>query len=301
MHSLRFRSFDLAFLNQFGYILDKLLLVNAVGYLGNDDAVMAVVALNLGLGTHDDASATCLVGIFHALQTIYVCTRGEVGSRNVVHQLIGGDVWIVDECTAAVNHFAQIVGRHIGGHTHGNTVASVDEQVWHLGRHHAWLGKGVVEVVSHYDGVLLKVIHDVLAHLREAALGVTHGSWRVAIDRTEVTLSVDELVAHVPLLSHTHQSPVDRAVAVWVVLTKHLAHHAGTLLVGIVAGVANAEHTVEYSAMHRLEAVAHIGKRTCNDNGHGVVDVRRLHLLFDVDFKDPVLIDSLVFVHFFYV
>ena len=41
--------------------------------------------------------------------------------------------------------------------------------------------------------------------------------------------------------------------------------------------------------MHRLQAVPDVGQGTADDDGHGVVDVRRAHLLRNVDFNDSVL------------
>ena len=35
--------------------------------------------------------------------------------------------------------------------------------------------------------------------------------------------------------------------------------------------------------MHGLEAIANLRKRTADDDGHGVVDVARLHLLVDIN------------------
>jgi hypothetical protein len=37
--------------------------------------------------------------------------------------------------------------------------------------------------------------------------------------------------------------------------------------------------------MRRLEAVAGVGQRSSNDYAHGVIHVRTLHFVFDVDWK----------------
>ena len=261
------------------------------------------MAFNFGLRTQNNASASRLVGVFHALQAVDVGSCGEVGRGNVAHQALGVDVGIVDVGTAAVDDLAQVVRRHIRGHTHGNTVSAVHQQVGHFRGHHARLQKRVVEVVHHIHGVLVEVVHDVLAHLREAALRVSHGSCRVAVDRAEVTLPIHERVAHIPVLRHAHQRAIDAAVAVRVILTEHLTHHAGTFLIRFVTGVAQTLHAVENTAMHGLEAVAHVGQRTSYNHRHTVVDVRGFHLLLDVDFNNSVIVNGLhtveilVFVH----
>ena len=56
--------------------------------------------------------------------------------------------------------------------------------------------------------------------------------------------------------------------------------------VGPEAGVV---HRVQHAAVHRLEAVAHLGQRAADDHAHRVVDVAALHLLLDVDRLDPVV------------
>ena len=177
----------------------------------------------------------------------------------MLHQSVGVYVGIVYIGAAAVNHLAEVVGGYVCSHTHGNTVASVHQQIRYLGGHHRRLLKRVVEVVHHVHGVLLEVVHDVLAHFGQTALRVTHGGRRVSVHRAEVSLAVNERVAHVPVLRHAHQCSIHGTVAVWVVLSEHLSHHAGALLVWFVTRVADAHHTVQYTAVHRFESVTHIG------------------------------------------
>ena len=136
---------------------------------------MTVATLYFGSGTNHDTAASCLVGILHTLNTINSGTCREVGSRNILHQSVGVDIRIVDVCTATVDHLAQVVGRNIGSHTYGNTVTTINEEVRNLGRHHCRLLQGVIKVVHHVDGFLVQVVHDVLSHLGEAALCITHG------------------------------------------------------------------------------------------------------------------------------
>ena len=274
---------NLTLFHQVGDILNELPLVDTVGNLSHHNLVVALASLDLGLGTHDDATAPGLVSFLDSLQAIDVSSSGEVGCWNMSHQLGTGDSGIVYEGATAVYHLAQIVGGDVGGHTYGNAISAIDQEVGNLGGHDGWFLQGVIEVVDHVDGLFLKVVHRALSHLGEAALGVTHGSWRVAIDRPEVALPVDELVAHVPILPHAHQSPVYGTVAMGMVFAQDLANDTRAFLVRFVARVANARHSVENTAVDGLEAITHVGQRPCHDDRHGIVDVRGLHLLFNVD------------------
>ena len=42
-------------------------------------------------------------------------------------------------------------------------------------------------------------------------------------------------------------------------------------------------HAEKNAAMHRLQAVANIGQGAAHDHAHGVIEVRPLHLVFDID------------------
>ena len=169
-------TFQFAFLHEVGNVFDKLLLVDAVGNLRNDNLIVVLAAFNLSLCAHHDLSASRLIGILHALQAVDEGTRREVRRRDILHQSFGINVGVVDIGAAAVDDLSEVMCRHIGGHTHGNTVTSIHQQVGHLRRHHGWLLERIVEVVGHIHGVFLQIVHDVLTHLREAALGVSHGS-----------------------------------------------------------------------------------------------------------------------------
>ena len=137
---------------------------------------MSVLRLYLSLSTQDDASATSLIGILYTLNTIYICTCREVWSLDILHQSVSVNIRIVDIGTAAIDYLAQIVGRNVGSHTYSDTIATIDQEVWNAGRHNGRLLKGVVEVVNHINGILIQIVHDVLTHLAQSALGITHGS-----------------------------------------------------------------------------------------------------------------------------
>ena len=249
---------------------------------------MLLARLNLGTSTHHHAAAACLVGLAHALHTIDERARGEVGSRDIVHQALHVDLRIVDVGDTAVDALAQVVGRDVRGHTHGNTRGTVHQQVREQRGQHAGLLLLAVEVIDHVHRLLLQVLHHSLAHRCQTCLGVTHGSGAVAIHGAEVTLTIDKRITHVPVLCQTYHGEIDTAVAVGVIVTEHITYGAGALTVVSVMGVAIHAHTIENTTVYGFEAVASIGQRTCHDDGHRVVEERAPHLALDVHFDNSV-------------
>ena len=51
-------------------------------------------------------------------------------------------------------------------------------------------------------------------------------------------------------------------------------------------------HHVQDAAVDRLQAVAHVGQRAPDDDRHGVVEIRRAHLLLEPAGLDVAAVDS---------
>ena len=187
---------------------------------------------------------------------------------------------------AGVGDLAEIVGRDVGGHAHGDARRSVDEQVGQPRGEDRRLGLGAVVVGNEVDGFLVDVGQQLVRDPGHAHLGVAHRGRGVAVDGAEVALAVDQHHPHRELLRHAHERVVHRTLAVRVVLADRVAHHPGGLLVGAVPVVAQLAHRVEHAPVDRFQAVADIRQRPADDYAHGVIEVGLLHLLFDVDRYD---------------
>ena len=249
-------------------VLDQLCLVDSIRYLGSNDALIVAVCLNLCFRTYHDTSATRLISILYAVVAIDDTTCREVRSLDILHELWDGDVWIVDICANTIYYFREIMSRHIGCHTYGNTVGTIDKERRDACWQHLWLHVVVREVWHHIHRVLLYVTKHLFAYLRESCLGVTHCCCTITIDRAEVTLTIDLKVTQVPRLCHADECSIYRAVAMRVVLTEHLTYDSCTFLGWLVICIAKFVHSVQYTAMNRLKAIAHIRKCSCYDDRH---------------------------------
>ena len=143
--------------------------------------------------------------------------------------------------------------------------------------------RGLVVIGDEVDGLHVDVGEQLAGDARHAALGVTHGRGRIAIDGAEVALAIDERIAQREGLRHAHQRVVDGGVAVRMVDTHGLSDNLGALGVLLVVLEAHLAHGVEHAAMDGLEAVAGVRESAPDDDRHRVVEIRAAHLLFDVD------------------
>ena len=222
---------DLLLAHQLGDLLDQPGLVDLVGDLGGDDGLAPAlgVLLDLGARPHEQAAAAGAVGLADAAAAADEAAVGKSGpgtSSSSSSTVMSG---LLDDGDGRVDDLAQVVRRDVGRHADRDAGRAVDQQVRQPRGQDRRLGLLVVVVGLEVDRLLVDVGQQLLADLLHAALGVAVGRRRIAVDRAEVALPVDERVAHGEVLRQAHQGVVAGGVAVRVELAEHVADHAGAL------------------------------------------------------------------------
>ena len=267
---------------------DDLLGADAVRQLGDHDALAPADRLDPGGRAHPERAAAGLVGVADAVEADDHAAGRQVGPGHEAHQVVEARVGMGDQVAQRLDDLDQVVRRHVGGHADRDAGGAVDDQVGDGGRQHDRLELTAVVVGLEVDGVLVDRGGHRHGGRRHPALGVAHRCRRV-VRRAEVAVPVDQRQPHRPGLAEPDQGVVDRAVAVGVQATHDLADDAGALHVAAVGPQAHVVHRVEDPALHRLQPVARVGERTGVDDGVGVLQERRLHLLLDVGVEDVLL------------
>ena len=271
-------------MHQFGDALDHRGLVHLVGNFRDDDRFAFLAdRLEGDLAAHHDRAAAGVVGAVDAGLAENDAAGGEIRTRHDLDQRVDRQRRIVDQRHAGVDHLAQIVRRDVGGHADGDAAGAVDQQIGEARRQHRRLAEFAGIVEREIDGVEIDVVEQRHRRLGEPRLGVAFGRRRVAVDRAEIALPVDQRQAHGEVLRQPHQRVVDRLVAMRMVFAHHVADDAGGFLVRLVRREAVLVHRVEDAPVHRLQAVAHVGQRPRHDHAHGVIEIAALHLFGDGD------------------
>ena len=120
--------------------------------------------------------------------------------------------------------------------------------------------------------------------------GVPHGRRRIAIHRAEISLAVDQRIAHRERLRHSDQRIVNRRIAVRMKLAEHLADDLGALARGPVVVQPHFMQAIQNTPMDGLQAISDVGQRSADDHAHGVIEIRALHLVFDIDRESDLVI-----------
>ena len=198
------------------------------------------------------------------------------------HQLLEPCIRVVQQTAGAVNDFTQIVRWDVGRHTDCDTGGTVDQQVWKTAGQNGRFLQAVIVVGLKIHRFLVDVgehLHGNFAHLR---LGVSVSCRRVAVDRTEVAVTVYQRVTQGKILCQTHQRIVNRSVAVRMVLTQHVTDRVSALTELSLRVQSVSVHGVQDTSVDRFESVSDIRQRTAGNDRHGVIQIRILHLLLNI-------------------
>ena len=281
---------DALILDQVGNGFNQARLVHLVGQLGDNDVITPVLfLLNLGPGPHNNTPAPGGVCRPDAAAPHDDGAGGEIRPFDVLHQLLKGGVWVVDERTHAVDDLTHIMRRNIRRHADRDARGAVDQQVGEVAGQGGGFLEAVVVVRGKIDRVLINIQQHLLGKAAHAALSITVGSRRVAVHRAEVAVAVHQHIAHGKVLCQAHQCVVDRRVAVRMVPAQHRSDGVRAFTVGLVGVEVVFIHGVEDAPVHRLQAVPHIRQGARHNNRHGVVQKGFFNLLFQVYVDDLIV------------
>ena len=96
--------------------------------------------------------------------------------------------------------------RDRGGHTDGNTVGTIEQNIRYPDRKYFRLLLILIKVWNKIDDILVEVREkDLLRDLHQTGFRVTHGSRTVSLDRAEVSVTVHQDLTFLEILGHHDQ------------------------------------------------------------------------------------------------
>ncbi len=219
----------LFFFDQFRYLFNQIGLVHEVGQFRDDNAFPIVprVPFNDRPGPYPDRAPPRLVGGNDPFPSVDESRRGKIGTFDKAHHFVDRDLRIPDQGNGPADQLAQVVGRDIRGHTHGDAGRSVQEERGNARGQHRGLLHGRVIIRDEIDGIFFQVGKQLLGKLRHSDLRITHGGWRISINAAEIPLSVDQRIAHGKVLGHPHEGIVGGRVPVGMVFTDDIPDDPG--------------------------------------------------------------------------
>ena len=261
------------FVHQRRDALDQGGAIDVVWNFSDDDLFPAAFELlDAGLAAHLHTAASGLEILFDSRHAADDAAGREIRPFHVLHQLLERDVRIVDLRADSIDHFAEIVRRNIGRHAHGDAGSAINEQIWKRSWENRRLGACFVIIWDEIDRVLIHVGHQRGAEMCHARFGVTHRRGRIAFDRAEVTLTIDQRFTHRPRLRHVDERRIDHRFAVRMIISAGVTANLRAFAMLSSRKKREIVHRVENSALRWLESVARVRQRARNNDRHRVIE-----------------------------
>ena len=163
------------------------------------------------------------------------------------------------------------MGWNVTSHTNCNSRCPIYEEVGYQGRQNRGFIEGGIVVGSEINRLFVQIGEKLMGQLVLADFSVSHGRRWISIHRTEVSLTINQSIAHRKMLSHAHKSIIHCGITMGMILTNYVTDNAGGFLVWLIPVVTQLPHRIEYASVHRLEPIAHIWKGPAYDNAHGII------------------------------
>ena len=255
-------AFDPLVLDRIGDLFDQRILALLERDFGQHQAAFFAAAfLNDETRADDDGAAPGFIGGAQASGANDQRAGGEIGCRQMLHQIFDADRLVIEPGADGIDDFAQIVRRDIGCHADSNARGAVDQKVGKTRRQHNRLGFRTIVIVLKVDCILVDIGEQRFGGLGQPCFGVAHRGGRIGVHRAEIALAIDQRQAQRPILRHPRQRIVNRAIAMRVIFTHHVTNDTRRFAIGLVRREAAFMRAPQDAAMHRLQAITHIGQR----------------------------------------
>ena len=189
-------------------------------------------------------------------------------------------IGIVYEQVDSIDDLTEIVRRDVCRHTYRYADTSVHKQIRKTRGQYDRFFQLVIVVGAEIDRVLIDIRQHLVCDLRKPCLGITVCGRRVAVNGTEVSVTVHHRIAKRKILRETNHSVIYGSVTVGVILTEHFSDGVRAFAVRLVRGVARIVHRIDDTSVYRLKTVPYVRQRTRNNDRHRVVKERGAHFLF---------------------
>ena len=136
------------------------------------------------------------------------------------------------------------------------------------------------------DRILVNAVDEKAGNLRQPRLGIAHGGRIIAVDITEIALSVDQWITLGEILRQAHEGIVDSLVTVRMEFADDIADDAGTFLERGTRVKAQLLHGVKQPPVDRLQSIARIRQRPVHDRRKRVSEIALLQRIAQHDLVD---------------
>ena len=172
-----------------------------------------------------------------------------------MNQLANTEVFVFDECETGIDGLGQVMRRYLCRHADRDPFRAVQQKIWQPGGQYDRLQFSLIVVGNKIDCFLVDVGQQLMRDFGQTHFCIAHRSRFVPVNRTKVTLPVNEGITHGKILGNTNDGIVNGGIPMRVIFTDDVTGYPGGFLVRFVPRIAKLEHCVKDSPMDWFEAI----------------------------------------------
>ena len=163
-------------------------------------------------------------------------------------------------------------------HTDCDSIRTIYKQVRDSHRkYHRFLLR-LIKVRHEINHILIQIFKKyILCQFLKSGFCISHSRCTVALDRTKISMSVDQRLTFLKILCHYYKCLIDGAVTMRVIFTHGITYDTGTFSVWPIITDSQFIHIIQCSSLYRFQSVTHIRQGSGDNNTHGVIDIGFLH------------------------
>ena len=261
-------SVDFLIAHKLGDFLYQPRLIHHIRKFCDDNLTLAVwQSLDIGNCADTDLSASGPVGIFNSAHPENLGASRKIRSLDDMHDFIKGGLsvlfnLIIDDFDYSTNNLPEIMRRNIRCHADSDSRCAIDQKIRNSCRKNGRLFFRIIEVRNKVNRILVHVTNHLHRDFAQPCLCITHCRGSVSVDRTEVSMTVNEGIPHIPVLRHRDKRSVNGRVSVRMIFSHRITDNTGTFSVRLVGSVIQFYHGIQNSSLYRFQTVTYIRKRS---------------------------------------
>ena len=257
------------FADQIPHLLHQVGLGHHIGDLRDHDGLAPVLQrLHKHPRPHPDVPSAGMVGLPHAADAVDDAPGGKVRCLDIRHQLAHIVLRVVNQGNQCIHDLSQILGRDGRSHTHRDPHRPVAQQAGKPRRQDGRLLEPFVVVRPEIHRLFVQIRKHLVAGSCHPGLGIAHGCRGIAVDGTEIALSVHKRIPHPEVLRQMDQRRVDNGFPMRMVIAGRVAGNVGALPVLPVGRQTQIVHRHKNAPLRRLQPVPNIGQRPVHQRAH---------------------------------
>ncbi len=152
-------------IHQLANSVGKHIPIYLIRHFRNNNLLPATLfSIHMAPASHNNPAPSRAETLFNTFHTKNDASRRKIRRFNKLHQFLYTYLPILYKGNTGIHRFTQIMGHHVGGHTHGNTRGSIYQQLRNPGWQYCRFLPGIIKIELKIYRFLINILQHGFRH-----------------------------------------------------------------------------------------------------------------------------------------